>query len=323
MNSLGLRPLLLASPATRTTAAGGVALFLGSVVTRRTKLTKAQIEEINEKRMRVNQMRKKGAKHTQPEGHGERIWIHNHIVANHIVWSFTPDLRPNKAMRQFPYTGKKNVPGKLRKDYWQPMALIEFPEGQGEVGRSVYQKCRELKKRHELEWEDESLLNMTRKKRGQEINDQKGNTVADLAYVLAGNGKGNKVPVTKTVQEEVPLLGQNLEAAEPKEGEEKKEIKTKVVHKVVEETTADGKKVLRGATVYWANEQDRYFAEEWTDNVTHVVGLPERVYQKRETKKEAIQRKPLLLKKVEKLAEDAAKAAEAVANKVAEDKAAA
>jgi hypothetical protein len=39
---------------------------------------------------------------------------------------------------------------------------------------------------------------------------------------------------------------------------------------------------LHGATVYWANEQDKYYAEEWTANVTHVVGLPEKGIKKTE-----------------------------------------
>jgi hypothetical protein len=39
----------------------------------------------------------------------------------------------------------------------------------------------------------------------------------------------------------------------------------------------DGREVrLHQATVYWANEQDKYYAEAWTENVTHVIGLPEK-----------------------------------------------
>ncbi|KAK3996010.1 transcriptional regulation of mitochondrial recombination-domain-containing protein [Cladorrhinum sp. PSN332] len=182
-----------------------------------------------------------------PTGHGEKIWIYNHIVANHVVFSFTPDLRTNKALRQFPYTGKKLVPTTLRKDYWRPMAVVEFARGKGNVGRSVYAKCRELKKRHELEWEDESLLNMSREERGKELGDMRGEVVADLAHVLGGNGKGNRVLI---------------EARQKKEKE------------------ADGKKELEDVTVYWASEQDRYFAKEWTGNVTHVVGLPPREWVK-------------------------------------------
>ena len=150
----------------------------------------------------------------------------------------------NKSLRQLPYTGKKLVPAGLRKDYWRPMAVVEFGRGNGPIGRSVYAKCRELKKRHELEWEDERLLNMSREQRGRELNDQKGNAVADLAYVLAGKGKGNRM----------------LETV--KEGETEVEK-------------------LHEATVYWASEQDQYFAESWSHNVTHVVGLPAREWVKK------------------------------------------
>jgi hypothetical protein len=51
-------------------------------------------------------------------------------------------------------------------------------------------------------------------------------------------------------------------------GEKTKKMKKKKVKK------------LHGATVYWANEQDKYYAEEWTANVTHVIGLPERAVKK-------------------------------------------
>jgi hypothetical protein len=59
----------------------------------------------------------------------------------------------------------------------------------------------------------------------------------------------------------------------------------KVVQGVVEvevpaaEGQGEGEKKkvkLHQATVYWANEQDKYYAEEWTDNVVHVIGLPEK-----------------------------------------------
>ena len=98
-----------------------------------------------------------------------------------------------------PYTGKKLVPAKMRRDYWRPMALIEFGPGLGGIGRSVFQKLREFKKRHELEWgredaaEEERLLRMSKPERGRAINDQRANAVADVAAVLAGAGKGNKM----------------------------------------------------------------------------------------------------------------------------------
>ncbi len=130
--------------------------------------------------------------------------------------------------------------------------MVEFGAGQGDVGRSVFQKLRELRKRHLLEWEDEALLNVSRRERGKALNDQRGNFVADLAAVLSGVGKGNLVRVTS----ETPKKEEGV--VEVKGGEGK------------------GKVALHQATVYWANEQDKYYAEEWTENVSHVVGLPEK-----------------------------------------------
>ncbi|KAK4233187.1 transcriptional regulation of mitochondrial recombination-domain-containing protein [Achaetomium macrosporum] len=202
-----------------------------------------------------------------PPGHGERLWVHNHITANLIVYSLTPEMRSTKAFRQFAYTGKKLVPAKLRKDYWRPMAVVEFAAGKGDVGRSVFQKLRELKKRHLLEWEDEALLNMSRRERGKALNDQRGNAVADLAHVLAGRGKGNKVVVTEEDEE------QGKKGRGNKKGQK---IPLDGVVEVKKDGEAAEKVKLHQATVYWANEQDKYFAQEWTENVNHVVGLPEK-----------------------------------------------
>ncbi|KAK1826916.1 transcriptional regulation of mitochondrial recombination-domain-containing protein [Podospora conica] len=137
--------------------------------------------------------------HPINEDHGEVIWIHNHTYDGHVLISFDRVMDDKDRLRQMPYTGKKLVPAKLRKDYWQPMAMIRFGTGLGEVGRSVYQKLRELKKRHELEWgrddpeEEQRMLNMSRHERGKAINDQRANVVADMAAVLGGYGKGNRM----------------------------------------------------------------------------------------------------------------------------------
>ena len=138
--------------------------------------------------------------------------------------------------------------------------MVEFGAGQGDVGRSVFQKLRELRKRHLLEWEDEALLNMNRRDRGKALNDQRGNFVADLAAVLSGVGKGNRVSFWQG--------GETAEVVErPQKGDGVAEVKREEGRR---------KFMLHQATVYWANEQDKYYAEEWTENVSHVVGLPER-----------------------------------------------
>lgn len=136
------------------------------------------------------------------------------------------------------------------------MARIEVGEGQGSVGRSIYAKLRELKHLHEVAWGDEfryktqdeftdndrKLVKRAekndnehrpvrgRKERGFALNAQKHNTIADLAVVLAGQGRGN------------------------------------LVAPVAEDGTPGP---LGSVTVRWANDQDKNYAESWSNNVTH------------------------------------------------------
>ena len=166
------------------------------------------------------------------------------------------------------------MPAKIRKDYWRPLAMVELGAGKGEVGRSVYQKLRELKKRHELEWEDERLLNLPKKLRGIELNDMRGNFVADLAYVCAGHGKGNLVVVKEEEDSKVKKKkSKNSKVVQANQAGENKAIEQEQQQQ--EEEKANKAPKLHPVTVYWANEQDKYYAESWTDNVTHIVGIPD------------------------------------------------
>lgn len=160
-------------------------------------------------------------------------------------------------MKQLPYNGKKTKPAKLRKDYWAPMAKIELPKGSGSVGRTVFQKLRELKHLHEVAWDNDTLYKQPleyteaenrsaaqRSAKGQEfrvlrdkaqrakaLNAQKANSVADIAAVLAGAGPGNKI----------------------------------------KEATEHGTDVLMSVTVNWTDVQDMGYAELWSENVTHTL----------------------------------------------------
>ena len=164
----------------------------------------------------------------------------------------SPCPQNNKAMRQIPFNGKKLKPVSLRKDYWRPMAMVQFPSGLGVVGRSVFQKLREFRKLHELAWDNDEYLKLSKHDRGVALNDQKANTVADVATVLGGAGKGNKI------WEVEPTAGQERREGE---GEESKQAHG-----------TQGK--LHSATVFWANAQDQGYAASWPSNVTHQVGLP-------------------------------------------------
>lgn len=141
------------------------------------------------------------------------------------------------------------------------MAMIEFPTGAGAVGRTVFQKLRELKHLHEVAWGNDFLYKTpdeytaedkkkvdaatkngkttfrpmrSRAERGKALNAQRANSIADMAAVLAGNGRGNKIAAGESA-ETVPV------------------------------------------TVSWANDQDKGFAEAWPENVTHSL-LPETSY---------------------------------------------
>ncbi|KAI8949962.1 transcriptional regulation of mitochondrial recombination-domain-containing protein [Xylaria longipes] len=182
-------------------------------------------------------------------GHGEKIFVFNNFVNGMTVYSHNPVLKANHAFRQIPFNGKKLRPAKLRKDYWQPMAMIQFPDGQGEVGRSVYQRLRECKKLHEYSWDDSVLYGedgktLTKHQRGERLNDQRANTIADMAAVLGGLGKGNKIVVADAAGE-----GQQTESAAP--------------------VAVDEGKALLQATVWWFNELDKKYAYKWTKNVKH------------------------------------------------------
>lgn len=136
------------------------------------------------------------------------------------------------------------------------MATIKFPEGYGSVGRSVFQKLRELKHLHEVAWPDEVRYKSpeeysaedkkaigeaerngkqfrpvrSRLQRGRALNAQRKNAIADMAVVLAGQGSGNKI---------VKREGDN------------------------------GADALHHVTVSWFNGDDKEYAEQWSENVTH------------------------------------------------------
>lgn len=71
----------------------------------------------------------------------------------------------------------------------------------------------------------------TKEERGIALNAQKQNGIADMATVLSGAGRGNKI-----------VLSEDAESAEKK---------------------------LLDIKVSWANDQDKEYAQEWSENVTH------------------------------------------------------
>lgn len=166
-----------------------------------------------------------------------------------------------------------------------------MPKGLGVVGRSVMQKLREFRHRHELEWgwQAEELLSRSKRDRGELIHNQRSNAVADIAAVLAGVGRGNRMWTDEAATaeaegeaaaEEDGAESQPAGAAAPENIDEttespaKSKSKTKAKAKAVAPTAP---KTLVKANIYWSNDLDRHWASEWSENVTHSVGLPEHI----------------------------------------------
>ncbi|KAH8673939.1 transcriptional regulation of mitochondrial recombination-domain-containing protein [Xylariales sp. PMI_506] len=198
----------------------------------------------------------KPAPYPLPEGHGEKVWIFSNFVSGLTVYSHSPVIRATQTLnRQIPFNGKKLKPAKIRKDYWRPVAMVQFPEGLGHIGRSVYALLREFRKVHDLAWGDDMFSDkktgrvLTRHERGEKLNSvQKANAIADLAAVLGGAGKGNHmwIPVVEGLSNEtVDTSGQT---------------------QTDESGTVNG---LLKTTVFWTNELDKKYAKEWPSNVTH------------------------------------------------------
>ncbi|KAK9414191.1 putative Transcriptional regulation of mitochondrial recombination-domain-containing protein [Seiridium unicorne] len=212
----------------------------------------AVIKETRKPRKKKQQQRQEPS--FQP-GHGEKIWIFSNFVNGLTVYSHSPVLKVNKALRQIPFNGKKLKPAKIRKDYWRPMAMIQFPEGMGHIGRSVFHIMREFKMQHDLAWgdallrDDETNRTLTRHERGEKLNEvQRANAIADMAAVLGGAGKGNKMwlPVMEGMESLVETSGETR----------------------ADEETGSTAGLLR-TNIFWANELDKNFAMEWPANVSH------------------------------------------------------
>lgn len=156
-------------------------------------------------------------------------------------------LQNNAALSQIPFNGKKTVPAALRKDLWSPLAVIDFPPQSSSICLQAFQKLREYRRRHELEWGNEIIykeqtpaeieegLRKERenfKVRGRKIQDQRANSVADIAAVLERLGEGGK-----EMEEHRPI---GLKVEEPLD-----------------------------VTVLWRDVHDAEFAPTWSSNVEH------------------------------------------------------
>lgn len=110
------------------------------------------------------------------------------------------------------------------------MCVIQFPKGLGEVGRRVFHNLRELRAAHELEWDwqADAFKDMTRQERGAHILNQKANSVADIAAVLRGYGRGNLMRIKEPEETRKPKYKAIKTAKEVVKSDPAKESKSAV-----------------------------------------------------------------------------------------------
>ncbi|PBP28640.1 hypothetical protein BUE80_DR000244 [Diplocarpon rosae] len=215
---------------------------------------------------------------SKPE-HGQQIFVLNHLQKNHVVYSLTRAMNNNAALAQIPFNGKKSVPAAIRKDLWHPMAQITFPKGSGAIGLSVFQKLREYRKRHELEWGDEIYYDpdkehkgdesrkggvRSRKDRNKMICDQKANSIADIAAVLnrlAAPGTTVALPKEDGNGEAEPASQDDAVA----EAEEFQAVEAKPLLNIGLIGEGSGTQV----EVLWRDLHDAEFASTWELNIEH------------------------------------------------------
>ncbi|KAL8717044.1 MAG: hypothetical protein Q9225_005680 [Loekoesia sp. 1 TL-2023] len=166
------------------------------------------------------------------------------------------------SLKQLPFLGKKTVPARLRKDLWHPLCLVEFPRPS--QGLLAYRRLREFRRLHETSY-PLSLITKTEgplqgqlhstKKRGKILMDQKANSIADLAAVLALQKRG---PTKKHVEE----ANRRVERVRTQKERGKKKFRRR------NPQGADPGGV-EGVKVRWANLLDAEFAEKWPEEVVH------------------------------------------------------
>ncbi|KAI8153442.1 hypothetical protein K4K49_010229 [Colletotrichum sp. SAR 10_70] len=212
-----------------------------------------------------------------PEGHGEQIWVWSHQLTRQVVYSHSKIMESHRVLRQLPFNGKKLRPAALRKDYWKPMAMIQLPKGAGAAGQSVFQKLREFRKMHELCWDESLRFDVVKTEalssprpvkerrrvlnkfeRGQRLNDQYANSIADMAAVLAGQGRGNRLFVRRGDRVKGRLQGRKW-----------LDYRMKLANQLEALKELNREQKLLPVTVSWAVDADRNYARSWSENVKH------------------------------------------------------
>ncbi|KAI0180403.1 transcriptional regulation of mitochondrial recombination-domain-containing protein [Hypoxylon sp. FL1284] len=211
---------------------------------------------------------------------GQQIWIYAHFLEGLTIYSHTPTFAAGKKRReQISFNGKKVSPAKLRKDYWRPLALVQFPENHEHVGRSVYMLLRECQKLHQLSWGDDMLYNdkgatLTRHERGHKLNNQRANTVADLAAVLGGLGKGSKIWKTY-IPEETPALDTTKKGSAEEVVTKKANGEESSNKEINEEASSTQEVVAAGSSTKEVNSTENVNSTAEDKSTTEYTKLPE------------------------------------------------
>lgn len=192
--------------------------------------------------------------------HGSQIFFYNNIRTNQIIYSLTRTLNNNESLKQLPFLGKKTVPARLRKDLWTPLCLVEFPRPA--EGLLAYRRLREFRRLHETSYPISLITRPgpwrileSKKKRGKILMDQKANSIADLAAVLALQKQGPS-------QDHVEEANRRADRVRLQKGRGKKAWRWKNPEGPVQGG-------VEGVKVRWVNLLDAEFAAEWPEEVVH------------------------------------------------------
>ncbi|KAK3721510.1 hypothetical protein LTR37_003066 [Vermiconidia calcicola] len=160
-----------------------------------------------------------GLRSQRGRGHGQTIYAYCNIRTNQVLYSLSQSMNSYQSLKQLPDLGPNTVPPRLRKDVWRPLYTVSLPPspaGQAQ-GLDAFRRLREYRYLHETCWKPteelkrnyteaemekiqtrlderggskkESVYDMIkrekRKLRQRIVMNQKSNSVADLADVLA------------------------------------------------------------------------------------------------------------------------------------------
>lgn len=178
------------------------------------------------------------------------------------------------SLRQLPFLGKKSVPAKLRKDLWNPLALVSFPSPH--QGLAAFRKLREFRRLHETSYplslieeptkdagkekkdaykpQQKTLLGT--KKRGKVLMNQKANSVADIAAVLIQQAR----PPSPERIARCNVRIKNANRLKRAKG-------ASVLKNPLPATELQGS--VEGVRIRWANLLDAEFAATWPAEVVH------------------------------------------------------